>query len=67
MIFSLSRRNIVKRGKLFLLCLVLLLVLFYLLPKLFSLFWEENTWPKNRDNGIPEKPLKVISGWMSNT
>ncbi|MDR3593026.1 MAG: hypothetical protein P4N41_25480 [Negativicutes bacterium] len=67
MILSLSRRSLAKRGKLCLLFLLVIALLFYLLPKLFALYWEENTWPKIRDNSVPDKPLKVISSWMSNT
>jgi hypothetical protein len=67
MILPLSRRFLVKRGKICLLVLLLVALLFYLIPKLFTLFWEENTWPKIRDNSVPDKPLKVITGWMSNT
>jgi len=67
MILTLSRSILLRRGKLSLLILLLIVLLFYLLPKLFGLFGEENTWPKMRDNSVPDKPLKVISGWMSNT
>jgi hypothetical protein len=67
MILPLSRRSLVRRGKLFLLFLLLIALLFYLLPRLFASFGEENTWPKIRDNSVPDKPLKVISSWMSNT
>jgi hypothetical protein len=67
MILSLSRRSLVRHGRRCLLLLVLIVLLFYLLPKLFTLLSEENTWPKIRDNSVPDKPLKVISSWMSNT
>ncbi len=67
MIVGLSRRNLVRRGKIYIKLLLLAVIVVYLLPKLISLLWEVNTGPKIRDDHMLEKPLRVISLSVNNT
>lgn len=61
MIISLSRRNLLKHGKLSLKLLLLIVLIIYLLPKLLLVFWNITCDPKINEQRVPEKPLKVIS------
>jgi len=61
MIISLSRRNLLKSGKLSMKLVLLIILLIYLLPKLLLVFWNVTCDPKIHEDKLLEKPLRVIS------
>ena len=62
MVATISLRNITKKIKLVLKIIALAIIIFYILPKLLSLFWHvDNPGEKIRDEHLLEKPLRVIS------
>lgn len=62
MIVGISRRVFSRRAKLCLQAVVLAVMVFYIMPKLLSFFWQlHQPGPKIRPEQIWEKPLRVIS------
>ncbi len=60
MVILMSLRNILKSIRIGVYVLVLAIMIFYVLPKLLALFWENNVnRPKFRDEMLLEKPLRV--------
>ncbi|QDR80784.1 hypothetical protein SPTER_21180 [Sporomusa termitida] len=56
-----SLRSIIKKSKLYVKIVLLTLIIFYILPKLMTMFWElNNPGLKLRDQHLLEKPLRVI-------
>lgn len=63
MIFGISRRDIVRNGKLIIKVIVLLVLVFFILPSLISLVWNMSCpGIERRDEKILEKPLRVEAG-----
>lgn len=67
MVVAFSWRNLSKRTKLFVKLVLLAIILFYILPKLLSLFWQANDHEmKIREQQMLEKPLRVITCIIDN-
>ena len=68
MVVTFSLRSIIKKSKLYVKIVLLTLIIFYILPKLMTMFWElNNPGLKMRDQHLLEKPLRVmISGSLAN-
>lgn len=63
-----SLRNIIKRTKLYLKVIILVLLIFYILPKLLTLFWYTNNQEqKIREQHMFEKPLRVTVDTLDRT
>lgn len=61
MIALFSFRSMLKHAKLWVKLIVLVLIIFYILPKLLNLFWDSNhSEPKIREEQLLEKPLRVM-------
>lgn len=61
LITSFSFRSILKNAKLWIKLIVLVLILFYILPKLMDSFWNNiHPGPKIKDEQLLEKPLRVM-------
>ncbi|MDF2569898.1 MAG: hypothetical protein K0R55_1502 [Sporomusa sp.] len=59
---TLSLRTIIKKSKLYVKIVLLTLIIFYILPKLMTMFWElNNPGLKMRDQHLLEKPLRVMA------
>lgn len=67
MLFTFSLRSIRKRTKLIFMILILLTIIFYILPKLLTFFWDGKPGHKLRDEKLLEKPLRVFSIMVYNT
>jgi len=67
MVVTFSWRNLTKRTKLGVKLVFLAIILFYILPKLLSLFWQANEHEiKIREQRMLEKPLRVINSIIDN-
>lgn len=67
MIVGFSRRKIMRLSQLYIKLLLLIIIMFYILPKLLSLFLNSNVpAPKLREDQLLEKPLRVISIFVNN-
>lgn len=65
MIVGVSWRSVSRGARLALKAMALVVMIFYVLPKLLGFFWQFNqSLPKIRENHIMEKPLRVISEFM---
>ncbi|XEQ93062.1 hypothetical protein SCACP_19140 [Sporomusa carbonis] len=61
MVVTFSLRSIIKKSKLYIKIVLLTLIIFYVLPKLMTMFWEfSNPGHKIRDQHLLEKPLRVM-------
>jgi type III secretory pathway component EscU len=68
MILLFSLRNIIKRMKLCFKVLILAVLIFYILPKLLTLFWHiGDQEQKIQDQHIFEKPLRVTADTLDRT
>ena len=62
MVMTISLRSILKKSKLYVKLILLTLIIFYILPKLMTMFWElNNPGLKIRDQHLLEKPLRVMT------
>ncbi|WP_371370806.1 hypothetical protein [Sporomusa aerivorans] len=62
MVVTFSWRNLIKRSGLYVKIVLLTLIIFYILPKLLTMFWEyNNPGIKMRDQHLLEKPLRVMA------
>jgi hypothetical protein len=61
MIIGLSRRDLVRRGKLSLKVLLAVLVALYLLSRLLCAFWDFGGGPNIHEKSVPDKVMQVIS------
>ncbi|MDF2570768.1 MAG: hypothetical protein K0R22_1739 [Sporomusa sp.] len=62
MVVTFSLRSIIKKSKLYIKIVLLTLIIFYILPKLMTMFWElNNPGLKMRDQHLLEKPLRVMN------
>ena len=66
MLFTFSGYGIRKRIKFIFMVLLLLVIIFYILPKLLTFFWN-GTNHKLRDEKLLEKPLRVFSTTLYNS
>ncbi|HEY3426460.1 MAG TPA: hypothetical protein VGL27_16805 [Negativicutes bacterium] len=62
MVVAFSWYSIMKKVKISLKIVVLAIIIFYILPKLLTLFWNiSNVEPKIPDEHLLEKPLRVTT------
>ncbi|XER07048.1 hypothetical protein SRRS_25930 [Sporomusa rhizae] len=62
MVVTFSWRGALKKSRLVVKIVLLTLILFYILPKLVTLFWQFNSpGLKIRDQHLLEKPLRVMA------
>jgi len=62
MVVLFSWRNILKKIRVYFNIIILVIIIFYILPKLLSLLWYIHyPEPKIQDDHLLEKPLRVIS------
>jgi len=65
MVLIVSKRELLKHSKVGSIILLLFIILFYVLPKLFNLFWEYNQEPKlDNQHQLWERPLRVERGFQ---
>lgn len=63
-----SVHNIIRRTKLYLKVIILAVLIFYILPKLLTLFWNTNNQEqKIREQHMFEKPLRVTLDTIDRT
>ncbi|MBP2653769.1 MAG: hypothetical protein H6Q73_1338 [Firmicutes bacterium] len=68
MIFSISKREIVKYSRLLLKLFIVLIIVFIILTKLFDVLGNIYKYiPKTREEQYNERPLRVISSTTKNT
>lgn len=61
MVINFSRDSIMKKTKLYSKLIILLIIVFYILPKLLSLLWYLNPPElKIREEHLIEKPMRVF-------
>lgn len=66
MVFIFSWHRLLKKIKLYIKIILLAMIIFYILPKLLTLFWHTQTPDiKIRDQNLLEKPLRVFIGWLT--
>lgn len=67
MVVTISWRLVAKRVKLCIKVVVLMIIMFYILPKLISLFWGAKSQElKLREQHMLEKPLRVSTQLIDN-
>ncbi|MPM66040.1 hypothetical protein SDC9_112944 [bioreactor metagenome] len=68
MILAISWGSLAKRLKLAVKVILLIIIIFYILPKLLSLFWQANDQElKLREQRMLEKPLRVSAQIIDNS
>lgn len=68
MVITFSLRSLMKRMKLTVKIVFLAIIIFYILPKLLSLFWHANDQElKLKEQHLLEKPLRVSTQIIDNS